>query len=62
MKKSHPSAQPDNAKTQRERFIEAAHELGVDESETAFKERLVKIARQEEKSDKNDAPKVGSKK
>lgn len=33
------------AKTQRQRFIEAARELGVDESEAAFDRTLKKIGR-----------------
>lgn len=45
------------ARSQRERFIEAARQLGADESEAAFKERLEKIAKQEEKGDEKPGSK-----
>lgn len=34
-----------NTKTQRERFIEAAREVGVDEDPEAFRERLKKLVK-----------------
>jgi hypothetical protein len=41
MARSSPSSKD---KSQRERFIEAARELGCDEDEAAFEEKLKKIA------------------
>lgn len=44
-------------KTQSEKFIEAARELGCDESESAFDEKLKKLAEhkpESEKSEKDD--------
>ncbi len=43
----------DSKKSQRDRFIETARQLGADENEAAFKEKLAVIARQKPK----DAPK-----
>ena len=40
---------PASATAQRDRFIEAARELGCDEDEAAFKEKLAVIARQKPK-------------
>lgn len=40
-----------DAATQRERFIEAARELGADDDEAAFKEKLAVIARQKVKDE-----------
>lgn len=35
--------------SQRERFIQMAHELGTDEDEETFKEKLTKIAKEKSK-------------
>jgi hypothetical protein len=47
--------QPDDTRPQRERFIEAARELGADDDEATFKAKLAAIARQKPK-DKPEAP------
>jgi len=45
MTKSRSSArQPDNRASQRERFVQTAHEIGCDEDEAAFEENLKRIA------------------
>ena len=41
----------DDSRPQRDRFIEAARELGCDEDEAAFKAKLAVIARQKPKDD-----------
>jgi hypothetical protein len=41
-----PAAKPQPEKPQRERFIETAGELGCDDDESAFDEKLRRIARQ----------------
>lgn len=41
---------------QRQRFIETARELGADEDEAAFKERLAQIARQKPKDETAPTP------
>lgn len=43
--------------TQRDRFIEAARELGCDEDEAAFKAKLAVIARQRVKENDPEPPK-----
>ena len=43
------SKSPQSSKPQRDRFIEAARELGCDVDEAAFKARLGQIARQKTK-------------
>ena len=40
-----PKKAPDNSKSQRDRFIETARELGCDEDEAAFREKLGKLAK-----------------
>lgn len=40
---------PETGKSQSERFIEAARELGCDEDEATFKAKLAVIARQKPK-------------
>lgn len=42
---------PVDDRPQRDRFIEAARELGCDEDEAAFKAKLAVIARQKPKDD-----------
>lgn len=42
---------------QRDRFIEAARELGCDEDEAAFKAMLGKVARHKPKGDVPEPPK-----
>ncbi len=44
------------ARTQAERFVEAARELGADEDEATFKAKLAAIARQKVK-DETQSPK-----
>jgi hypothetical protein len=47
-----------NTEAQRQRFKEAARQLGADEDEAAFKEKLGVIARQKPKSRaEDDSPK-----
>ncbi len=41
---------------QRDRFIQAARQLGADEDEAAFKAKLAQIARQKPKEDVPPAP------
>ena len=41
----------EKTKTQHERFVEAARQLGCDEDEAAFEEKLKDIARQKPKDD-----------
>lgn len=41
---------------QRQRFIEAARQLGADEDEAAFKAKLAQIARQKPKGDVPEPP------
>ena len=41
---------PENATSQRDRFIETARALGTDEDEAAFKAKLAVIARQKPKA------------
>lgn len=48
-----------DAKTQHERFIEAARELGCDDDEQAFEERLKRVA--ESPPQKPDKPKTKKK-
>ncbi len=43
--------EPDDRLSQRDRFIEAARQLGADEDKTAFKAKLAQIARQKPKGD-----------
>ncbi len=43
-------------KSQRDRFIEAARELGCDEDEARFKAKLAAIARQKPKKDEPETP------
>jgi hypothetical protein len=42
---------PSDGKTQSERFMEMARELGCDEDEAAFKAKLAQIARQKPKEE-----------
>jgi hypothetical protein len=46
---------PSDGKTQSERFIEMARELGCDEDEAAFKAKLAGIVRQKPKDEPNPA-------
>ncbi len=43
-------------KTQKDRFIEAARQLGANENEAAFKAKLAQIARQKPKGDVPEPP------
>ena len=43
--------------SQRDRFIEAARQLGADEDEATFKAKLAQIARQKPKGDVPEPPK-----
>ena len=45
------TAKPSGSREQRDRFIEAARELGADEDEAAFKAKLATIARQKPKDE-----------
>ena len=45
---------PSDGKTQSERFIEMARELGCDEDEAAFREKLGQVARQKPKDRRKD--------
>ena len=47
----------DEKAAQRDRFIEAARQLGADEDEAAFKAKLAQIARQQPKGDVPEPPK-----
>ncbi len=42
--------------TQSQKFIDKARELGVDEDEAAFDEKVAAIARQKPKPKKDEAP------
>ena len=42
---------------QSDRFIEAAHQVGADEDEVAFKAKLAQIARQKPKEEVPEPPK-----
>ena len=44
---------------QKDRFVEAARQLGADEDEAAFKAKLAQIARQKPKGDVPEPPKDG---
>jgi hypothetical protein len=46
-----------NREAQRDRFIEAARQLGADEDEATFKAKLAVIARQKPKADVPEPPK-----
>jgi hypothetical protein len=48
-----------DAKPQSERFVEMARELGCDEDETAFKEKLAQIARHKPKANSQGKPSAG---
>ena len=50
-----------DAKSQRDRFIETARQLGADEDEAAFKAKLAVIARQKPKEDVASAGTKGKK-
>jgi hypothetical protein len=52
---------PLDAKPQSERFIEMARELGCDEDEAAFKEKLGQIARHKPRDDGAEPPKGSDK-
>jgi hypothetical protein len=56
-----PTRKPSDphAKPQSERFIEMARELGCDEDETAFKEKLKQVARHKPKNDDRGEPSAG---
>ncbi len=47
-----------NNQTQRDRFVEAARDLGADDDEATFKAKLAQIARQKVK-DEPELPKDG---
>lgn len=47
---------PRNQAEQSRRFVETARELGVDEDEAAFDEKLAAIAGQKPKPKKDEAP------
>jgi hypothetical protein len=49
---------PSDGKTQSERFIEMARELGCDEDEAAFREKLGQIARHKPSADLKREPKI----
>ena len=46
-------------KSQSERFVDVACQLGADEDEAAFKAKLAQIARQKPKGDVPEPPKDG---
>ena len=45
--------------SQRDRFIEAARQLGADEDEAAFKAKLAAVVRHKPKGDMPEPPKEG---
>lgn len=47
-----PQSSPDNDITQRQKFIDAAHQAGCDENEAAFTDKLRRIAKQQPKEEK----------
>ncbi len=50
----------DEKKLQRDRFVEAAKELGADDDEATFKAKLAVIARQKPKGHEPDEPSDGA--
>lgn len=50
-KTPNPKPETDPPKSQRDRFIEAAQQLGADDDEATFRAKLATIARQKPKDD-----------
>ncbi len=57
MARTEAKTRPADQSTQRDRFTEAARQLGADEDEAAFKAKLAHIARQKPKGDVQEPPK-----